>query len=122
LLDELRRHHPEARFLGKREGRDLAQLYASADVFVFPSRTDTFGLVLLEALASGLPVAAYPVPGPLDVIADSGAGVLDEDLGKAALGALDIPRAHCRDHALRYTWSASTDQFVENLWPLRERA
>jgi glycosyltransferase involved in cell wall biosynthesis len=119
MIEELKRRHPETHFLGKREGKELARLYASADVFVFPSRTDTFGLVLLEALASGLPVAAFPVPGPLDVIADSGAGVLDEDLAKAALAALAIPREQCRAHALRYTWSASTDQFVENLWPLR---
>jgi glycosyltransferase involved in cell wall biosynthesis len=118
-LDELRRRHPKAHFLGKREGLELARLYASADVFVFPSRTDTFGLVLLEAMASGLPVAAYPVPGPLDVIGASGAGVLDEDLGRAALKALDIPREQCRTHALSYTWSMSADQFVENLWPLR---
>ena len=118
MLETLRRRHPEAHFLGKREGRELARLYASADVFVFPSRTDTFGLVLLEALASGLPVAAFPVPGPLDVIGGSGAGVLGEDLGRAALAALDIPREHCRTHALRYTWTASADQFVENLWPL----
>ncbi|HXZ01554.1 MAG TPA: glycosyltransferase family 1 protein [Stellaceae bacterium] len=118
MIDELKRRHPEAHFFGKREGRELARLYASADVFVFPSRTDTFGLVLLEALASGLPVAAYPVPGPLDVIASSGAGVLDEDLGRAALAALDIPRERCRAHALRYTWTASADQFVENLWLL----
>jgi glycosyltransferase involved in cell wall biosynthesis len=119
MLAELRRRHPQAHFLGKREGADLARLYASADVFVFPSRTDTFGLVILEALASGLPVAAYPVPGPLDVIGDSGAGVLDEDLRAAALKVLDISREHCRAHALRYTWSASADQFVGNLWPLR---
>ncbi len=118
MLDKLRRRHPEAHFLGRRIGPDLARLYASADVFVFPSRTDTFGLVLLEALASGVPVAAYPVPGPLDVIGDSGAGVLDEDLGRAALAALDIPRERCRAHALRYTWAASADQFVRNLWPL----
>jgi glycosyltransferase involved in cell wall biosynthesis len=118
-LEELKRRHPEAHFLGKHEGRDLARLYASADVFVFPSRTDTFGLVLLEAMASGLPVAAYPVPGPLDVIGTSGAGVLDEDLGRAALAALAIPREHSRAHALRYTWSNSADQFVENLWPLQ---
>ena len=119
MIEELKRRHPEAHFLGKREGKELARLYASADVFVFPSRTDTFGLVLLEALASGLPVAAYPVPGPLDVIGASGAGVLDEDLGRAALAALEIPRERCRAHALGYTWSASADQFVENLWPLR---
>lgn len=121
-LEELRRRHPEAHFLGRREGCELAGLYASADVFVFPSRTDTFGLVLLEALASGLPVAAYPVPGPLDVVGDSGAGVLDEDLRNAALAALDIPRERCRQHALRYTWATSTDQFLENLWPLRRDA
>jgi len=118
LLDKLRRRHPEAHFLGRHVGPDLARLYASADVFVFPSRTDTFGLVLLEALASGVPVAAYPVPGPLDVIGDSGTGVLDENLGRAALAALDIPRERCRAHALRYTWAASADQFVDNLWPL----
>jgi glycosyltransferase involved in cell wall biosynthesis len=118
MIDELRRRHRDAHFLGARVGKELAQLYASADVFVFPSRTDTFGLVLLEALASGLPVAAYPVPGPLDVIGKSGVGVLDEDLKRAALAALNIPRELCREHALRYTWSASADQFVENLWPL----
>ena len=118
LLDKLRRRHPDAHFLGRHVGPDLARLYASADVFVFPSRPDTFGLVLLEALASGVPVAAYPVPGPLDVIGNSGAGVLDEDLGRAALAALDIPRERCRAHALRYTWAASADQFVDNLWPL----
>lgn len=118
MLEMLKRKHPEVHFLGKRVGIELATLYASADVFVFSSRTDTFGLVLLEALASGVPVAAYPVPGPLDVIGDSGTGVLDEDLRRAALAALDIPRERCREHALRYTWAASADQFVENLFPL----
>ncbi|HKW53677.1 MAG TPA: glycosyltransferase family 1 protein [Stellaceae bacterium] len=118
MLDKLHRQYPETHFLGRQVGTDLARLYASVDVFVFPSRTDTFGLVLLEALASGVPVAAYPVPGPLDVVADSGAGVLDEDLGRAALAALDIPRERCRAHALRFTWAASADQFVDNLWPL----
>ncbi|HEX6840860.1 MAG TPA: glycosyltransferase family 1 protein [Stellaceae bacterium] len=118
MLDKLRRQYPAAHFLGRHVGADLARLYASADVFVFPSRTDTFGLVLLEALASGVPVAAYPVPGPLDVIGDSGAGVLDDDLRRAALAALDIPRERCRAHALRFTWAASANQFVDNLWPL----
>ena len=118
LLEKLRRRHPDVHFLGRREGADLARLYAAADVFVFPSRSDTFGLVLLEALASGVPVAAYPVPGPLDVIGDSGAGVLDEDLGRAALNALDIPRALCRAYALRYTWAASAEQFAGNLCTL----
>ena len=88
----LRRAYPDAHFLGMQVGDDLARTYASADVFVFPSRTDTFGMVLLEAMASGLPVAALPVPGPLDVVADSGAGVLDEDLGAACRAALAIPR------------------------------
>lgn len=118
-LDELKARFPGVRFVGARHGTDLARHYAAADVFVFPSRTDTFGLVLLEALASGLPVAAYPVPGPLDVVGGSDAAVLDEDLGKAALAALDIPREACRRHALRFSWSASAEQFLNNLRPLR---
>lgn len=114
-LPELRLRYPAAYFLGRREHRALAGLYASADVFVFPSRTDTFGLVLLEALASGLPVAAYPVPGPLDVVGDSGAGILSEDLRAAALDALAVPRERCRAHALTFTWQACAKQFLENL-------
>jgi glycosyltransferase involved in cell wall biosynthesis len=89
----LERRYPRAHFLGTRSGEALAQIYANADVFVFPSRTDTLGLVLIEALASGLPVAAYPVAGPLDVIGQSGAGVLSDDLGAACLAAMKIPRA-----------------------------
>ncbi|MCA1909867.1 MAG: glycosyltransferase family 1 protein [Magnetospirillum sp.] len=116
-LEDLRRKHPEVRFAGARFGEDLARHYAGADVFVFPSRTDTFGLVLLEALASGLPVAAYPVPGPLDVIGDSPAGVLSEDLRQAALKAAAISPQVCRDHALRFSWTACTRQFLENLRP-----
>lgn len=118
-LEELKARHPEVHFAGARHGADLARHYGAADVFVFPSRTDTFGLVLLEALASGLPVAAYPVPGPLDVVGGSDAAVLDEDLGKAALAALKIPAEACRRHALRYSWSASAEQFLNNLRPLR---
>ena len=114
-LDGMRRRYPDAHFLGRREHRALAAIYASADVFVFPSRTDTFGLVLLEALASGLPVAAYPVPGPLDVVGDSGTGVLDEDLRRAALGALEVSRERCRAHALGFSWQACARQFLENL-------
>ena len=102
-----------------KEGDDLARHYAAADVFVFPSRTDTFGLVLLEALASGVPVAALPVPGPLDVIGGSDAGVLDEDLGRAIEGARAIPPAVCRDHALRFSWDASVGQFLGNLHVFR---
>jgi glycosyltransferase involved in cell wall biosynthesis len=116
-LAELKRRYPDVHFLGHRENGVLAQLYASADVFVFASRTDTFGLVMLEALASGLPVAAYPVPGPLDVIGRSGAGVLDEDLRAAALAALSIPSAHCRSHALKFTWANCAKQFVDQLSP-----
>ena len=113
--ETLKRAYPQAHFLGVRRGDDLAQVYASADVFVFPSRTDTFGMVLLEAMASGLPVAALPVPGPLDVVGTSGAGVLDHDLRAACLAALDIPRDRARAHAETYTWAKATDQFLTNV-------
>ncbi|MBV8428181.1 MAG: glycosyltransferase family 1 protein [Hyphomicrobiales bacterium] len=106
---------PNARFAGALQGEALAAAYASGDVFVFPSLTDTFGIVLLEALACGLPVAAYPVAGPLDVLGGSGAGVLDNDLRKAALAALDIPRERARAHALTFSWESSTRQFVDNV-------
>lgn len=118
-LAELKRRHPEARFAGARFGEELAEAYAAADVFVFPSRTDTFGLVLLEALASGVPVAAYPVTGPIDVIDGAPVGVLDEDLGRAARAALAIPAAACRAHAMRFGWRASAEQFLVNLQPFR---
>ena len=111
----LRRAYPAARFLGLRKGEDLARTYASADVFVFPSRTDTFGMVLLEAMASGLPIAAFSVPGPLDVVGDSGAGVLDRDLRAACLAALAIPRERARAHAETFTWAAATRQFLDNV-------
>ena len=119
LLPELRRRYPDVTFLGSKEGEELARCYAAADVFVFPSRTDTFGLVLLEALASGLPVAAYPVPGPLDVVDGVGVGFLDEDLARAARSALAIPPQRCRDYALQYSWRRSAEQFLENLKPFR---
>jgi glycosyltransferase involved in cell wall biosynthesis len=114
-LDGLRHAHPEVTFLGSRVGEALADIYATSDCFVFPSRTDTFGVVLLEALASGLPVAAYPVAGPRDVIGESGAGILDEDLGRAVEGAMAISRAHCRSVALGYSWQAATRQFLDNV-------
>jgi glycosyltransferase involved in cell wall biosynthesis len=120
-LARLAAGYPEVHFAGARFGLDLARHYASGDVFVFPSRTDTFGLVLLEALASGLPVAAYPVPGPLDVIGDSGCGVLDRDLARAAL-ALRIPRERCRAHALAFIWRRCAEQFLENLHPVAAAA
>jgi glycosyltransferase involved in cell wall biosynthesis len=112
---ELAARYPEAHFLGQRSGEELAALYRSSDVFVFPSRTDTFGLVMLEALASGVPVAAFPVPGPLDVVGGTPAGVLSEDLRAACMKALEIPRASARRFALTRSWRASTEQFLGNL-------
>ncbi|NKC32274.1 glycosyltransferase family 1 protein [Roseomonas sp. BU-1] len=111
----LMRRFPEVHFTGWRENGALARAYARADVFVFPSRTDTFGLVLLEALASGTPVAAYPVTGPLDVIADSPVGALDEDLRAACLRALQAKREECRVHAARFSWSACAQRFRDSL-------
>jgi glycosyltransferase involved in cell wall biosynthesis len=111
--ERLEAAYPETRFLGVLQGEALAAAYAAADVFVFPSRTDTFGMVLLEALASGLPIAAYPVMGPLDVIGESGCGVLDEDLAHAAVAALSIPRQRCRDYARAFSWSESARQFLD---------
>lgn len=112
---QLAARYPDAHFLGVKTGEELAAVYASADVFVFPSVTDTFGIVLLEALASGLPIAAFPVMGPVDVVGDSGTGVLDNDLRTAALAALDIPRDLCRAHALTFSWEASARQFLDNI-------
>src|SRR5664279_5492933 len=100
----LEKAYPDAVFLGSKQGEALAEIYAAADVFVFPSRTDTYGLVLLEALASGVPVAGFPAAAPRDVIADAPVGVLDEDLRLACLGALECARDDCRDFALRLTW------------------
>jgi glycosyltransferase involved in cell wall biosynthesis len=93
----------------------LADIYAAADVFVFPSKTDTFGLVLLEALASGLPVAAFPVKGPRDVIGDAPVGALDHDLRDACFVALDISRQACVEFASNYTWEASARAFVDSI-------
>jgi glycosyltransferase involved in cell wall biosynthesis len=107
---------PEAHFLGELQGAALSAAYGSADAFVFPSLSDTFGLVLLEALASGVPIAAFPVPGPLDVIGDSGAGALDWNLKRAALAALSIPRETARAHALTFSIAASARQFVDNIF------
>lgn len=112
-LERLRRRYPDVRFLGVLSREELAQLYRGVDVFVFPSRTDTFGLVMLEALACGTPVAAFPVQGPLDVVGESDAALLNEDLRAAALGALRIDRALCRRHAQRYSWEAATQQFID---------
>ena len=117
-MKKLRRDYPDVTFVGAKHGEDLAAHYAAADVFVFPSRTDTFGLVLLEALASGLPVAAYPVTGPKDVIGTAAVGSIDEDLGRAARNALKIDPQACRAFAVGRSWQASVAQFQANLAPI----
>jgi glycosyltransferase involved in cell wall biosynthesis len=116
-LEGLRRRYPQVTYLGVLDQEALAEVYASADVFVFPSRTDTFGLVLLEALACGLPVAAYPVTGPLDVIGTSKAGALHEDLRTACLNALELRREDAAAHAQRFSWRSATEQFISYLHP-----
>ena len=115
----LTRKYPQAVFLGARQGEELAQAYAAADVFVFPSKTDTFGLVLLEALASGLPVAAFPVTGPRDVIGNEPVGALNDDLRIACLTAVTISPQACLAFAARHTWEASARAFVENITNVR---
>jgi glycosyltransferase involved in cell wall biosynthesis len=112
---ELRRRFPDTHFLGQLVGTDLAAHLAAADVLVFPSKTDTFGNVQLEALACGVPVAAHPVSGPRDVVGGTDVGVLDEDLGRACLAALGISRAACRQFALARTWEHSARQFVSHV-------
>lgn len=111
----LMRSYPDAVFPGAQQGEELARSYAGADVFVFPSKTDTFGLVLLEALASGTPVAAFPVSGPRDVLGDAPVGALNDDLGLACRAALQISRADCLEFAARHTWEASARAFVEHM-------
>lgn len=115
LARDLKTSYPSVVFLGTRHGEELARLYAMADVFVFPSRTDTFGLVLLEALASGLPIAAYPVQGPLDVLGGAPVGCLDDDLAVAARRALMVDPQACVAHARNFTWRRSAEQFVGHL-------
>jgi glycosyltransferase involved in cell wall biosynthesis len=116
-MSRLRSRYPDVNYLGVLDQRELAEVYASADVFVFPSKTDTFGLVLLEAMACGLPVAAYPVTGPLDVIGDSKAGVMHEDLRTACLAALELRREDAAAHARKFSWRAATEQFLAHLSP-----
>ena len=115
----LEKQFPQVHFAGVKQGEELAKYYAAADVFVFPSRTDTLGLVMMESLAAGVPVAAFPVTGPNEVIADSGAGVLDEDLGKAIEAARKIDPALCRAYAMRFSWAQSARDFLANLAPLK---
>jgi glycosyltransferase involved in cell wall biosynthesis len=110
--ETLQARYPQVKFLGYRHGADLARAYQQASVLVFPSRTDTYGLVMLEALACGTPVAAFPVPGPLDVLQAGVNGVMAENLGEACLAALELDRAHCAELATRESWRASALQFL----------
>lgn len=114
-LEQLKRKYPAVHFLGPKTGQELARCYADADVFVFPSRTDTFGNVVIEALASGVPVAAYPVMGPIDILGGTDAGVLSEDLREAALAALDVPEEAALARARDFTWAGTTQQFLNNV-------
>jgi len=105
-----------------KHGADLAYYYQQADAFVFPSRTDTFGLVLVEAMACGAPVAAYPVSGPIDVVREPLVGILSSDLRGAAMAALDLDRAAVHRYSRQYSWTAATRQFASNLAPIRVAA
>jgi glycosyltransferase involved in cell wall biosynthesis len=116
---ELERRYPDTVFAGARTGADLASYFQRADVFVFPSRTDTFGLVLVEAMACGTPVAAFPVRGPIDVVKDPAAGVLANDLGAAALAALALDRDKVRRYGERFSWEHCSRQFLASLVPSR---
>jgi glycosyltransferase involved in cell wall biosynthesis len=117
-LERMKADHPAVLFLGKLVGDELASAYRSADIFVFPSRTDTFGLVLIEALATGTPVAAYPVQGPIDVLTEE-VGAMREDLDEAIAAALTRDRAACADYASHFGWGESARQFLEALEPIR---
>ncbi len=109
----------KAHFMGKRTGTELAGFYAGADVFVFPSKTDTFGLVMIEALACGTPVAAYPVAGPIDIVTDK-VGAMSEDLARAIDAARLCDQAECTDYGMQFTWEAATEQFRSGLVALQE--
>jgi glycosyltransferase involved in cell wall biosynthesis len=120
-LEQLRQRYPRVTFTGQMTGKELTAHIAAADVFVFPSLTDTFGLVLLEAMACGVPVAAYPVTGPIDVVQQGKTGVLDQDLHKAILGALKLDPADCVAYAKQHSWRNWTERFVSLLEPFAER-
>lgn len=115
--ERLARQYPDCHFLGYKFGRELARNQAGADVFAFPSKTDTFGIVMLEAMACGLPVAAFPVTGPIDVVRPGETGILDNDLKKACERALDLDPTVCRQYAESRSWTRSTEQFISNLAP-----
>ena len=118
-MQSLRKAHPDVCFHGYMTGSDLVDHLASADVMVFPSLTDTFGLVILEALACGVPVAAYPVQGPVDIIENGRSGFVDENLRSAAAGAMYVSPESCRARALEYSWDRVGQQFFDNLAPFR---
>lgn len=115
MLEALRSAYPDVLFTGKRTGEALAECYSSADVFVFPSVTDTFGIVMLEAMASGVPVAAFPVTGPIDILKDGISGAMDVDLGVAAERALTIDREAVRQCASNFSWEAAAKLFLSNI-------
>jgi len=119
LLPLLRRRYPAVDFSGAKTGAALADAYAAADVFVFPSRSDTFGLVLLEAMASGLPIAAYPVMGPIDIVTEGATGFLSEDLRSAALAAITLDPQRIRGAAMAHDWSRVADVFIEAIYRAR---
>lgn len=119
--EALERRFPDAQFVGRHEGEKLAEYYASADVFVFPSLTETYGIVQLEAMASGVPVAAFPVPGPIDVIENGVNGWVDKDLNKAIRKALKVSSESCRAFALKHSWKNCADQFMNNLVPKEDK-
>lgn len=121
-LEALKSVHPEVLFTGPKSGEELARHFASANVFVFPSRTDTFGLVMLEAMACGVPVAAFPVTGPVDVVANGVSGSLDEDLAAAATKALTLNRHNVRRRAEQFSWRAATECFLNNITDAMERS
>jgi glycosyltransferase involved in cell wall biosynthesis len=119
LRAALERQHPDVHWTGYQHGEDLARLYAAADVFVFPSRTDTFGVTMLEANACGLPVAAYPVTGPIDVVQQNVTGVMDSDLRSACLAALKLDSQDCVSYARTCSWEKCAQTVVDSLAPIR---
>jgi glycosyltransferase involved in cell wall biosynthesis len=119
-MARLSSRYPACRFVGYKFGEELASYIAGGDVFVFPSKTDTFGLVMLEAMACGLPVAALPVTGPIDVVRHGETGILDNDLEKACHEALKLDRKNCRRFAETRSWARSTEQFAAHLAPMRK--
>ena len=118
-LRKLKHKYKNVIFLGEKFGKELANIVASSDVFVFPSLTDTFGIVLIEALACGIPVAAYPVSGPIDIIENGVNGSLNRDLETAIKDALKISKEECIKKAKQYTWQSSTNQFESSLTPIK---